>query len=141
MKLGISTKLIAFAIAVGLFVGFTATLPAEAQTGEDGSGNITVLVLDDNDPNGTDMFLMSVSRGDYHTGHHYLFFIIRKAAVAGSTEVNYAENGTDAIGTCSIADPDKDYSWKLLARTGEGEEDDMDDFSLLVNTDGKSAVL
>ena len=78
MKLGISTKLIAFAIAVGLFVGFTATLPAEAQTGEDRSGNITVLVLDDNDPNGTDMFLMSVSRGDYHTGHHYLFFITPK---------------------------------------------------------------
>ena len=46
MKLGIGTKLIVFAVAVALFVGFAATLPAEAQTGEDGPGNVTVLVLD-----------------------------------------------------------------------------------------------
>ena len=46
MKLGIGTKLIVFAVAVAFLVGFAATLPAEAQTGEDGSGNITVLVLD-----------------------------------------------------------------------------------------------
>ncbi len=64
MKLGIGTKLIVFAIAVAFVVGFAATLPAEAQTGEVGSGNITVLVLDDNDPSGTDVFLLSVSRGD-----------------------------------------------------------------------------
>ena len=28
------------------------------------------LSFQDNNPNGTDAFLMSVSRGDYHTGHH-----------------------------------------------------------------------
>ena len=98
------------------------------------------LEFDDNDPNGTDMFLMSVSRGDYHNGHHYLFFIIRKAAVAGSTEVNYAENGTDVVGTYSIADPDRDYSWRLLARTGEDEEDDMDDFTIAKNDDGNGEL-
>ena len=46
MKLGIGTKLIVFVVAAAIFVGFAATLPAEAQTGEDGSGNVTVLVLD-----------------------------------------------------------------------------------------------
>ena len=46
MKLSIGTKLIVFAVAVALFVGFAATLPAEAQTGEVGPGNVTVLVLD-----------------------------------------------------------------------------------------------
>ena len=46
MKLSIGTKLIVFAVAVALFVGFAATLPAEAQSGEDGPGNVTVLVLD-----------------------------------------------------------------------------------------------
>ena len=140
MKLGIGTKLIVFAIAVGLFVGFAATLPAEAQTGEVGSGNITVLVLDDNDPSGTDVFLLSVSRGDYHTGHHYVFFVLRKTTIAGTAMTDYAENGTAAIGMYTIASPDRPFSWELEERTGEGEEDDMDDFSLLVNTDGKSAV-
>ena len=46
MKFGIRAKLIAFAVAVAFLVGFAAALPAEAQTEEDGSGNITVLVLD-----------------------------------------------------------------------------------------------
>ena len=45
MKLSIGTKLIVFAVVAALFVGFAATLPAEAQTGDDGPGNITVLVL------------------------------------------------------------------------------------------------
>ena len=53
MKLGIGTKLIVFAVAVALFVGFAATLPAEAQTGEDGPGNVTVLVLDNGDAGST----------------------------------------------------------------------------------------
>lgn len=98
------------------------------------------LEFDDNDPNGTDMFLLSVSRGDYHTGHHYVFFIIRKTAVAGSTMLDYAENGTDAIGTYTIADPDRDYNWKLSERTGEDEEDDMDDFTITKNDDGNGVL-
>ena len=53
MKLSIGTKLIVFAVTVALFVGFAATLPAEAQTGEVGSGNITVLVLDYGDAGST----------------------------------------------------------------------------------------
>ena len=98
------------------------------------------LEFDDNDPNGTDMIIMSVSRGDYHTGHHYVIFIIRKAAVAGSTEVNYPENGTGVVGTYSIADPDKDYSWRLMARTGDGEEDDKDDFTIAKNNNGNGVL-
>ena len=96
--------------------------------------------FDDNDPNGTDLFLLSVSRGDYHTGHHYDFFVIRKAAVTGSTTPNYAENGTDAIGTYAISDPDKDYNWRLAARTGEGEEDDKDAFAITKNDDGDGVL-
>ena len=99
------------------------------------------LAFDDNDPSGTDVFLLSVSRGDYHTGHHYVFFVLRKTTIAGTAMTDYAENGTAAIGTYTIASPDRPFSWELVERTGEGEEDDMDDFSLLVNTDGKSAVL
>ncbi len=96
--------------------------------------------FDDNNPDGTDMFLLSVSRGDYHTGHHYIFFVIRKAAVAGSTMLDYAENGTDAIGTYSISDPDRDYSWRLASRTGEGEEDDKDAFAITKNDDGNGVL-
>ena len=98
------------------------------------------LQFDDNDPNGTDMFLLSVSRGDYHTGHHYVFFIIRKATVAGPTMLDYPENGTDAIGTYTIADPDRDYYWMLSARTGEDEEDDMNDFTITKNDDGNGVL-
>ena len=94
----------------------------------------------DNDPNGTDMFWLSVSRGDYHTGHLYEVFVIRKAAVTGSTTLDYAENGTDAIGTYSISDPDRDYNWKLASRTGEGEEDDKDAFTITKNDDGNGVL-
>ena len=96
------------------------------------------LAFDDNDPSGTDVFLLSVSRGDYHTGHHYVFFVLRKTTIAGTAMTDYAENGTAAIGTYTIASPDSPFSWELVERAGEG---DMDDFSLLVNTDGESAVL
>ena len=98
------------------------------------------LEIDDNDPNGTDMIMMSVSRGDYNTGHHYRVFIIRNAAVAGSTEVSYAENGTEAVGTYSIADPDKNYSWIFSSRTGRGKEDDKDDFTIAKNEDGNGVL-
>ena len=98
------------------------------------------LEFDDNDPNGTDWFRLSVSRGDYHTGHQYDFFIIRKAAVAGSATVNYAENGTDTIGTYTISDPDRDYTWQLASRTGEGEEDDKDAFIITKNDDENGVV-
>ena len=98
------------------------------------------LEFDDNDPNGTDWFRLSVSRGDYHTGHHYDFFIIRKATLAGSATLDYAENGTDAIGTYTISDPDKDYTWKLASRTGEGEEDDKDAFTIAKNDDGNGVL-
>ena len=97
------------------------------------------LEFEDNDPSGTDMFLVSVSRGDYHRGHQYAFFVIRKAAVAGPTESDYPENGTDAIGTYTISDPDRDYSWKLAARTGEDEEDDQDAF-MITNQDGNGVL-
>ena len=53
MKLGIGTKLIVFVVAAALFVGSAATLPAEAQTGEDGPGNVTVLVLDNGNAGST----------------------------------------------------------------------------------------
>lgn len=96
--------------------------------------------FDDNDPNGTDMFWLTVSRGDYHTGHQYEFFVIRKAAVTGTATLDYAENGTDAIGTYSISDPDKDYYWQLASRTGEDEEDDKDDFSITNNDDGNGVL-
>ncbi len=96
--------------------------------------------FDDNDPNGTDMFLMSVSRGDYDTGHHYVWFVQRRTKIAGSTEVNYAENGTAAVGTYTIATPDRDFSWKLRARTGDGEEDDIDDFTLPANYGGDGVL-
>ena len=96
--------------------------------------------FDDNDPDGTDVFLLTVSRGDYHTGHQYLFFVIRKAAVTGSATLNYAENGTDAIGTYTISEPDKDYNWKLSERTGENEEDDKDAFAITKNDDGNGVL-
>lgn len=96
--------------------------------------------FDDNDPDGTDMFWLTVSRGDYHTGHRYEFFVIRKAAVAGSATLDYAENGTDAVGTYSISDPDKDYYWQLASRTGEDEEDDKDAFSITKNDDGNGVL-
>ena len=96
--------------------------------------------FDDNDPDGTDMFWLTVSRGDYHTGHRYQFFVIRKAAVTGSATLDYAENGTDAIGTYSISDPDRDYNWKLASRTGEDEEDDKDAFSITKNDDGNGVL-
>ena len=95
--------------------------------------------FDDNDPNGTDMFLMSVSRGDYHTGHHYLFFIIRKTTVVGLTETTYAEDKTDAVGTYSNS-TDWDFSWKLSERTGDGEEDDKDDFTIAKNNNGNGVL-
>ena len=96
--------------------------------------------FDDNDPDGTDMFWMNVSRGDYHTGHYYEFFVIRRAAITGSTTLDYAENGTDAVATYSISDPDKDYNWKLASRTGEDEEDDKDDFTITKNDDGNGVL-
>ena len=96
------------------------------------------LSFQDNNPNGTDAFLMSVSRGDYHTGHHYLFFVLRKTTIAGTALTDYAENGTAVVGTYSIASPDRPFSWNLVDRD---EEDDKDDFGLLTNTDGKSALL
>ncbi|MCY3543344.1 MAG: hypothetical protein OXH22_04800 [Chloroflexi bacterium] len=96
--------------------------------------------FDDNDPDGTDMFWLSVSRGDYHTGHLYHFFVIRRAAVTGATALNYAENGTDAVGTYSISAPDRDYNWKLASRTGEDEEDDKDAFSITKNADGNGVL-
>ena len=96
--------------------------------------------FDDNDPDGTDMFWLTVSRGDYHTGHRYEFFVIRRAAVSGSATLDYAENGTDAIGTYSISDPDRDYNWKLASRTGEDEEDDKDAFSITKNDDGNGVL-
>ena len=98
------------------------------------------LEFDDNDPNGTDMFLMSVSQGDYHTGHHYVFFVQRKTTIAGTTMVNYAENGTAAVGTYSVATPARSFSWKLRARTGDNEEDDMDDFTLPANYGGNGVL-
>ena len=96
--------------------------------------------FDDNDPDGTDMFWLTVSRGDYHTGHRYRFFVIRRAAVSGSATLDYAENGTDAVGTYSISDPDRDYNWKLASRTGEDEEDDKDAFSITKNDDGNGVL-
>lgn len=96
--------------------------------------------FDDNDPNGTDMFLLSVSRGDYHTGHHYIFFVIRKATVTGPFISLYAEDETDAIGTYSIPAPDRDYDWRLASRTGEGEEDDKDAFTITKNDDGNGVL-
>ena len=65
------------------------------------------LAFDDNDPSGTDVFLLSVSRGDYHTGHHYVFFVLRKTTFAGTAMTNYAENGTAAIGAYTTASPDR----------------------------------
>ena len=97
------------------------------------------LEFDDNDPNGTDMIIMSVSRGDYHTGHHYLFFIIRKTTVVRLTETTYAEDKTDAVGTYSNS-TDWDFSWKLSERTGDGEEDDKDDFTIAKNNNGNGVL-
>ena len=108
------------------------------------------LEFDDNDPNGTDWFLLSVSRGDYHTGHQYLFFVIREAAVAGSAMVDYAENGTDAVGTYSISDPARNYSWEQL-RPGQAryeeyllfagdDENDRDAFIISRNNDGNGVL-
>ena len=97
------------------------------------------LEFDDNDPNGTDMFLLNVSRGDYHTGHHYLFFIIRKTTVIGLTETTYAEDRTNAVGTYSNS-TDWDFSWKLSERTGDGEEDDKDDFTIAKNDNGNAVL-
>ena len=98
----------------------------------------------DNDPKGTDTFRMRVSRGDYDPGHEYEFFVIRQASVAGPTTPDYAENGTDAIGTYTISDPDRDYNWRLEsfteAQTGEGEEDDRDAFSITKNDDGNGVL-
>ena len=37
-------------------------------------------------------------------------FVQRRNTIAGSTEVEYAENGTDAVGTYTIANPDRDFS-------------------------------
>ena len=97
------------------------------------------LEFDDNDPNGTDMFLLNVSRGDYHTGHHYLFFIIRKTTVIGLTETTYAEDRTNAVGTYSNS-TDWDFSWKLSERTGDNEEDDKDDFTIAKNDNGNAVL-
>ncbi|MXY46869.1 MAG: hypothetical protein F4Y44_07770 [Chloroflexi bacterium] len=96
--------------------------------------------FDDNDPEGTDMFWLNVSRGDYHIGHYYNFFVIRRAAVTGSTTLDYAENGTDPIGTYSISDPARDYNWRLASRTGEGKEDDKDAFYITKNNDGNGVL-
>ena len=109
-------------------------------TDDDGTEDDFQFRFDDNDPDGTDMFWLNVSRGDYHTGHYYVFFVLRKAAVAGSTTLDYAENGTDAISTYSISDPDRDYNWKLASRTGEDEEDDKDAFTITKNADGNGVL-
>ena len=93
----------------------------------------------DNDPGGTDMFRMRVSRGDYHTGHEYQFFVIRKAAVTGPTTPDYAENGTDAIGAYTISDPDRDYAWQLLLKDEE-DDDDRDAFDITKNADGDGVL-
>ena len=140
------------------FYGSTKTVYSVTQDGVDQgkfatwyiNGTVTVpdaddmeddfqISFDDNDPNGTDMFLMSVSRGDYHTGHHYLFFIIRKTTVVGLTETTYAEDKTDAVGTYSNS-TDWDFSWKLSERTGDGEEDDKDDFTIAKNNNGNGVL-
>ena len=96
--------------------------------------------FEDNDPYGTDSFVMRVSRGDYHTGHEYEFFVMREATVAGPAMPDYAENGTDAIGTYTISDPDRDYNWELVERTWEGEEDDIDAFNITKNEDGDGVL-
>ena len=140
------------------FYGSTKTVYSVAQDGVDQgkfatwyiNGTVTIpdagggvddfqIAFDDNDPNGTDMFLMSVSRGDYHTGHHYLFFIIRKTTVVGLTETTYAEDKTDAVGTYSNS-TDWDFSWNLSERTGDGEEDDKDDFTIAKNNNGNGVL-
>ena len=95
--------------------------------------------FDDNDPIGTDLFLLSVSRGDYHTGHHYEIFVIRETTVTGPILSFYAENGTDAIGTYSIPAPNRDYNWRLASRE-EGEEDDKDAFTITKNDDGNGVL-
>ena len=96
--------------------------------------------FEDNDPDGTDVFLMSVSRGDYHAGHHYAFFVLRETVVAGSAVIDYAENGTAAVGTYSVATPDGPFSWELLERTGDGEEDDADDFTISKDAEGNGTL-
>lgn len=109
-------------------------------TDDDGTEDDFQFRFDDNDPDGTDMFWLTVSRGDYHTGHQYVFFVIRRAAITGSTTLDYAENGTDAVATYSISDPDRDYNWQLASRTGEDEEDDKDAFSITKNDDGNGVL-
>ncbi len=127
------------AVDFGKFATWTINYESPVSDDDDMEDDFQ-LEFDDNDPNGTDWFRLSVSRGDYHTGHQYDFFIIRKATVAGSATVDYAENGTDAIGTYTISDPDKDYSWKLTSRDGEDEEDDKDAFSITKNDDGNGVL-
>ena len=137
-----STKTVHSATRGGVDIGKFATWYINGTvTIPDAGGGVDdfQIAFDDNDPNGTDMFLMSVSRGDYHTGHHYLFFIIRKTTVVGLTETTYAEDKTDAVGTYSNS-TDWDFSWKLSERTGDGEEDDKDDFTIAKNNNGNGVL-
>ena len=46
---------------------------------------------------------------------------------------------TNAVGTYSNS-TDWDFSWKLSERTGDGEEDDKDDFTIAKNDNGNAVL-